>query len=376
MQTALKSIFAVAEAYPQLQASQNFLQLQGELVDTEDKIQASRRFYNGGVRELNTKIKVFPNTLFVARPRLHRARVLRGRRRRGDRRAAARAVLVAADAVGTACIRRHVYAIAEQAQHRLHHPAVPADHRRPRAGWRPAIVRQRLAIVDHHARRARRSTPCSSTSSPSSQALAHERRAIEIQKADNPRLYRIVENLSITDGHADAEGLHHQRPGAERLRHRARPASTPSSPRRPGCSRSWTTPSSRASWRTSSATCSNYDIRVSMIVFGLVVAVGFIADMFLRMAFFGAAQPQQQQRRRQPGRARLRPGRDDRRAAGRRARAAAVSRQREYLADATGAHDHAAPGCARQRPAEAAGLRPADAAAEHARWRTCGSPTR
>ena len=65
MQNALKSIFAVAEAYPQLQASQNYLQLQGELVDTEDKIQASRRFYNGGVRELNTKIKVFPNTLFV-----------------------------------------------------------------------------------------------------------------------------------------------------------------------------------------------------------------------------------------------------------------------------------------------------------------------
>ncbi len=65
MQAALKSIFAVAEAYPQLQASQNYLQLQGELVDTEDKIQASRRFYNGGVREFNTKIQVFPNTLFV-----------------------------------------------------------------------------------------------------------------------------------------------------------------------------------------------------------------------------------------------------------------------------------------------------------------------
>lgn len=67
MQSALKSIFAVAEAYPQLQASQNFLQLQGELVDTEDKIQASRRFYNGGVRELNTKIKVFPNNVFARR---------------------------------------------------------------------------------------------------------------------------------------------------------------------------------------------------------------------------------------------------------------------------------------------------------------------
>jgi LemA protein len=67
MQSALKSIFAVAEAYPQLQANTNFLQLQGELVDTEDKIQASRRFYNGGVRELNTKIKVFPNNIFARR---------------------------------------------------------------------------------------------------------------------------------------------------------------------------------------------------------------------------------------------------------------------------------------------------------------------
>ncbi|TXK19546.1 LemA family protein [Homoserinibacter sp. GY 40078] len=65
LQSALKSVFAVAEAYPQLQASQNFLQLQSELVDTEDKIQAARRFYNGGVRELNTRIKLFPNTLFV-----------------------------------------------------------------------------------------------------------------------------------------------------------------------------------------------------------------------------------------------------------------------------------------------------------------------
>jgi LemA protein len=67
LQQALKSLFAVAEAYPQLQASQNFLQLQAALVDTEDKIQASRRFYNGGVREFNTKIKVFPNNLFARR---------------------------------------------------------------------------------------------------------------------------------------------------------------------------------------------------------------------------------------------------------------------------------------------------------------------
>ncbi len=62
---ALKSLFAVAEAYPDLKANENFIQLQQELVDTEDKIQASRRFYNGGVRDLNTKIQIFPNNLFA-----------------------------------------------------------------------------------------------------------------------------------------------------------------------------------------------------------------------------------------------------------------------------------------------------------------------
>lgn len=60
LEGALKSLFAVAEAYPDLKANQNFLQLQNELVDTEDKIQGSRRFYNGGVRDLNTKIQTFP----------------------------------------------------------------------------------------------------------------------------------------------------------------------------------------------------------------------------------------------------------------------------------------------------------------------------
>lgn len=62
---ALKSLLAVAEAYPQLQASQGFLQLQQALGSTEDGIQAARRYYNGGVRELNTKIKMFPNNLFA-----------------------------------------------------------------------------------------------------------------------------------------------------------------------------------------------------------------------------------------------------------------------------------------------------------------------
>ncbi len=60
---ALKSLFAVAEAYPDLKANTSFTQLQQELVDTEDKIQASRRFYNGGVRDLNTKIQMFPSNI-------------------------------------------------------------------------------------------------------------------------------------------------------------------------------------------------------------------------------------------------------------------------------------------------------------------------
>lgn len=60
---ALKSLFAVAENYPDLKANQNFLQLQEELVDTEDKIQASRRFYNGNVRDFNIKLQVFPTNV-------------------------------------------------------------------------------------------------------------------------------------------------------------------------------------------------------------------------------------------------------------------------------------------------------------------------
>lgn len=62
---ALKSVFAVAESNPDLKANQNFLQLQEELVDTEDKIQASRRFYNGVVRDFNTKRTIFPTNIFA-----------------------------------------------------------------------------------------------------------------------------------------------------------------------------------------------------------------------------------------------------------------------------------------------------------------------
>lgn len=65
-QTALKSLFAVSENYPQLRATENFQQLQAELTDTEDKIQAARRFYNGAARDLNTKIQSFPTNIFAS----------------------------------------------------------------------------------------------------------------------------------------------------------------------------------------------------------------------------------------------------------------------------------------------------------------------
>ncbi|MCX6718537.1 MAG: LemA family protein [Candidatus Staskawiczbacteria bacterium] len=61
----LKSLFAVAENYPDLKASTNFLELQRELTDTEDKIQAARRFYNTNVRDLNIKIESFPANLIA-----------------------------------------------------------------------------------------------------------------------------------------------------------------------------------------------------------------------------------------------------------------------------------------------------------------------
>lgn len=63
MQNALGKIFAIAEAYPALKANENFIKLQEQLQDAEDKIQAARRFYNAGAKDLNTKIKTFPTNI-------------------------------------------------------------------------------------------------------------------------------------------------------------------------------------------------------------------------------------------------------------------------------------------------------------------------
>ena len=70
---ALRTVFAVAESYPDLTANQNFLHLQQELVDAEDKIQAARRFYNQMVQQLNTKVEAFPSNLVAGQFGFQRA---------------------------------------------------------------------------------------------------------------------------------------------------------------------------------------------------------------------------------------------------------------------------------------------------------------
>lgn len=65
LSSALKTLFAVAEAYPQLQASENFRELQRQLEDTEDKIAYSRQFYNANVLDYNTKVKMFPSNIIA-----------------------------------------------------------------------------------------------------------------------------------------------------------------------------------------------------------------------------------------------------------------------------------------------------------------------
>lgn len=72
VQQSLRGVFTVADAYPQLTSQPDFLQMQSDLAEAEERIQASRRFYNGGVREFNTKLQVFPNRLFAKRPGFER----------------------------------------------------------------------------------------------------------------------------------------------------------------------------------------------------------------------------------------------------------------------------------------------------------------
>jgi LemA protein len=71
--SALRQLFVVAEAYPDLKADDNFQQLQAQLAEVEDELQKSRRYYNGAVRQLNTKIEVFPSNIVAAQFSFERA---------------------------------------------------------------------------------------------------------------------------------------------------------------------------------------------------------------------------------------------------------------------------------------------------------------
>ena len=77
---SLRQLFALAESYPDLKANQNFLQLQTELANTEDRLQRSRRFYNANVRDLNNRLEVFPSNMVAQMFAFRAARVLRDRR--------------------------------------------------------------------------------------------------------------------------------------------------------------------------------------------------------------------------------------------------------------------------------------------------------
>ena len=89
----IRSLFAVAENYPDLKANQNFLSLQADLTDTEDKIQASRRFYNGNVRDYNTKLQTFPTNFFATMFGFTAKHILRHRRKGSRRPAGKRSIL-------------------------------------------------------------------------------------------------------------------------------------------------------------------------------------------------------------------------------------------------------------------------------------------
>jgi LemA protein len=85
MEAGLHRLVALAESYPELKADGNFLQLQRDLVETEDHLQYARRFYNGAVRSYNTRVETFPDMLVAKALRVFAGGVFRGGRRRGAR---------------------------------------------------------------------------------------------------------------------------------------------------------------------------------------------------------------------------------------------------------------------------------------------------
>ena len=130
---ALKSLFAVAEAYPDLKANTNFLDLQAQLTDAENKIAYARQFYNDSVMSLNTAIQSFPSNLLASMFGFARSRLLRGRGGR-DRGAAGQLLAVARSARRcTACAL--MVSPARISRHRPRRFQARADRRSAGTGW-------------------------------------------------------------------------------------------------------------------------------------------------------------------------------------------------------------------------------------------------
>ena len=301
MQKALKSMFAVAEGYPQLQSSQNFLQLQSELVDTEDKIQAARRFYNGGVRELNTKIRVFPNSTFAKSRGFTEATSSRrpSRRPSPSRRASSSDHSVGSDVYSAIARNKRntvfivlvflviIGALGFLGGYLAGNVSI---------GFIVLVVALGYAVLQYFLA-ARQAT-----------AIAG---GVEIDRVSEPRLWRTVENLAITMGmpmprvYVIADPAPNAFATGRDPEHAVVAATT-------GLLELMDDQELQGVMAHELGHVRNYDIRVSTMVFGLVVAVGFIADILLRMSFFsglsGGRNRNSRQRRRRATRCCSSPG--------------------------------------------------------------------
>ena len=255
---ALKSVFALSEAYPDLKANQNFLNLQEELTGTEGRIAYARQFYNDTVYRYNTKIQSVPSNIDRQAVQLRRARVLRGRRRRARQRRRSTSAPPRPSTSATTPPPPGPAARAADRSARL----IPSKDPDPRVYDQVAQNKRRsvllilafvglvlavgAALQPPHRRRAllHASSPCCSRAArrPSSywksDAIAlRVSRARPASVEEYGRLHNIVEGLCIAGRPAQAAALRRRRPLAERLRHRAATRSTRPSPSPPGCSR-------------------------------------------------------------------------------------------------------------------------------------------
>ena len=239
---ALKSLFAVSEAYPDLKANQNFLNLQEELTTTEDRIAYARQFYNDSVLQLQHQDPDVPRrrsspACSTSTEREYFEADEPRRDRRGRRPGRSSDPRRAADPPPAPRLPVYDQIAAEQATH------VPADRRASSllvvagGGRGRSTCSQfgvgRLRDRVGHRRRQRRS---SRTGSPTRSRCAMSR-AKPADPQEYARLHNLVEGLCIASRAAQAAALRRRRPRAQRVRHRPQPASTPRSRSPPACSR-------------------------------------------------------------------------------------------------------------------------------------------